>query len=259
MTQNLPNPALNARAPFISLVEKNMVAYGPSYLTASLNADSHARAIGEALSTYIQPGCINPGDPGCTANSCGADTTGSSCNTINGANQCQCSTDYLRYLGEPDQQTTLEALYQKRTKCPKSPGFKCSANFDTPQMINAYFTPCLTKTGDTNQFMSCMLCPPNPTDPSASPFVIRVGYIGCAYGDEPSIEFLGVTNTDTPPPVSVCNFAPTSMSTLHAHAELSALHAHAGGDVDHEHPASRGTPASTWAALGLGSAALLAV
>ena len=50
-----------------------------------------------------------------------------------------------------------------------------------------------------------------------------------------------------------------SAQALHAHAELSALHAHAGGDAEHEHPPSRGTPASTWAALGLGLAALLAV
>ena len=45
----------------------------------------------------------------------------------------------------------------------------------------------------------------------------------------------------------------------HSHAELSAPHAHAGGSSDHEHPTDRGTPGSTWAALGLGSAALLAV
>ena len=49
---------------------------------------------------------------------------------------------------------------------------------------------------------------------------------------------------------------------VHSHYE----HSHAGGNEphehppgEHEHPVHRGTPASTWAALGLGTAALLAV
>ena len=53
---------------------------------------------------------------------------------------------------------------------------------------------------------------------------------------------------DAPPPSAVTDF----------HAHDFGVHAHAS-EQPHEHPTSRGTPRSTWAALGLGASALLAV
>ena len=54
-----------------------------------------------------------------------------------------------------------------------------------------------------------------------------------------------------------CDAPPASAVTdLHAHD--FGVHAHAS-EKPHEHPTSRGTPRSTWAALGLGASALLAV
>ena len=94
-------------------------------------------------------------------------------------------------------------------------------------------------------------------------------YDGCGTTDDKTpipccqVSYQQYPNIDSPTCVvhdgSHADVVTHTHNPTHTHYAYHTHRADGTVEVHHEHPAHRGTPASTWAALGLGSAALLAV